>query len=525
MTIFNEKAWINRILPLSKYLIGGKKENGDGAWVQIRGDNNLSVHIDEPTTPFGEVAAIAPLPIAFRNFAYGIEPREVVTVSGSGGNLSVSDSQLVLSLDGTVNGYAHLRSKKYVPYRAGVGTLAKFTALFNSASADSEQLVGVGHQEDGYFFGYSGSNFGILHRSHGKLHMERLTVSVGSSTEEDISVVLDGTPYSSSVTNNGSTTATAREIAVSGTWSDIWESYAVSSSVYFFPRTYRPALMTGSFSALGTTVTASFSTFRSGSSANEVWHLQEDWNLDKMNGNGSSGMILDQTKGNVYQIKMRYLGYGNATFYIESSGSGRFTPVHQMKYSNRNIIPLFGDPAVSFNACIDSMGSTTAGDLRIASYGLFSYGEKELDGRPEGYSNVRLGVGTSYTNILSIRNGPIKGEHVNRSTVKMYAASVAVSASAPVQIYLLKNPNFTGNPVFNQASNQELESVQVSTSNVGVNVQGQITSLVLNSSGNDILDLADMNITLERGDIVCLAARATSGTAAFAASLTWKVLD
>jgi hypothetical protein len=42
--------------------------------------------------------------------------------------------------------------------------LVRFTAVFTNGVANSRQLIGVGDSVDGFFFGFNGTAFGILHR-------------------------------------------------------------------------------------------------------------------------------------------------------------------------------------------------------------------------------------------------------------------------------------------------------------------------------------------------------------------------
>ena len=57
---------------------------------------------------------------------------------------------------------------------------------------------------------------------------------------------------------------------------------------------------------------------------------QADWNRDTFES-------LDPQKGNVYEIKYQYLGFGNIDFYVE--GNNGFVLVHRLEYVNKNILP------------------------------------------------------------------------------------------------------------------------------------------------------------------------------------------
>lgn len=55
-------------------------------------------------------------------------------------------------------------SVKPASYRPGQGLMLRYTPTWESAAANSTQYWGIGLEENGYFFGYFGTSFGIMHR-------------------------------------------------------------------------------------------------------------------------------------------------------------------------------------------------------------------------------------------------------------------------------------------------------------------------------------------------------------------------
>ena len=45
--------------------------------------------------------------------------------------------------------------------------VARFTAIFATATSNTNQYVGIGDDNDGYFIGYQGTSFGIMRRTNG----------------------------------------------------------------------------------------------------------------------------------------------------------------------------------------------------------------------------------------------------------------------------------------------------------------------------------------------------------------------
>ncbi len=118
------------------------------------------------TTAFGELATATKSPRIQLQFAYNINRDEVsVSVTGSA---TVYQSQPFAVCSATAtNTSAILFSKNNLHYRTGQGGLVFFTSIFTDGKENSTQLVGLGSETDGLFFGYSGTVFSILRRDNG----------------------------------------------------------------------------------------------------------------------------------------------------------------------------------------------------------------------------------------------------------------------------------------------------------------------------------------------------------------------
>ena len=62
---------------------------------------------------------------------------------------------------------ARIKSRKFSIYTPGMGLLVNFTAAFTQGVTGSTQLIGLGDELDGLFFGYNGATFGVLRRQNG----------------------------------------------------------------------------------------------------------------------------------------------------------------------------------------------------------------------------------------------------------------------------------------------------------------------------------------------------------------------
>lgn len=122
------------------------------------------------SSAFGTFETAELTPVIQGDFVYGLNTQiwSPAVVSGTGATVDTNASRLRIQSGTANNGYAYVQTKRSIRYRAGQGTVMRFTPLFTTGVAESIQLWGVGTiasnaPYDGYFFGYNGVDFGIAH--------------------------------------------------------------------------------------------------------------------------------------------------------------------------------------------------------------------------------------------------------------------------------------------------------------------------------------------------------------------------
>lgn len=116
---------------------------------------------------FGDLQVVEMTPLLNLSFATGLRDQLVTTSVANSATVDANAARLRLQSGTNAAGSAIAQSARPVAYRAGQGITAKFTALFTAGVANSTQIVGMGNANDGYFFGYNGTSFGICHRNGG----------------------------------------------------------------------------------------------------------------------------------------------------------------------------------------------------------------------------------------------------------------------------------------------------------------------------------------------------------------------
>lgn len=122
----------------------------------------LAVTIEGARTAFGELSIAEFQPQCGWSFNYNINNSVVKIVELLGGTVTQEGSFAKLQTSTNASGIAVIRTRRSLVYTPGIGALARFTAVFDTPVEDSQQIIGIGNQSDGWFFGYNGLQFGIM---------------------------------------------------------------------------------------------------------------------------------------------------------------------------------------------------------------------------------------------------------------------------------------------------------------------------------------------------------------------------
>jgi len=447
----------------------------------------------EGKTAFGELLTGQLSPVIQVQYPYNLNSTIVTQQNNQSGSASVVSSMAQLSTGAAANSSSTLLSNDSIFYEPGLGVRARFTGMFTTGVANSEQIIGIGDAGEGFFFGYNGTSFGILRRRGGSPEIRTLTVSTASSTAENITITLDGTADATvAVTNSGNTTTTANEIAAHD-YSDVgrgWTAKAVGSTVVFTSRD--DSSRTGTYSLSGaSTAVGTFAQTLAGAAPTDSWVAQASWNGDDIfDGNGLTGVTIDPTKLNVFQIDFQYLGAGLIRFYIEDSDDGELHLVHAIEYSNNFTVPSIDNPTMGMFMRVENTSNTSDLTLSSASFGAFTDGAKFNIGPKIGIEGQKNLSGTSAeTPIVSFRVKEVFHGKQNRSKIKINYIAASVEHTKPCFI------NFYGNATLTGASFSDIDSntspIQKDTSATAATGGTFFFGIPLGKTGQVLMDLKD----------------------------------
>lgn len=125
--------------------------------------------VEFPLTAFGDLRVAELHPQFQGSFEYTVDNTELTdNTETAGGTVTQASAMAVINTSTTTGSIAILHSHRHARYKSGLGGLARFTALFTSPVAATDQFVGLADErgsstafKNGYMVGYEGTTFGF----------------------------------------------------------------------------------------------------------------------------------------------------------------------------------------------------------------------------------------------------------------------------------------------------------------------------------------------------------------------------
>lgn len=370
-------------------------------------------------TAFGELSVAQPSPRVLVHFPYNINTDIISTTTAASGTVDHSGQFAQINSGAATSSNASMETLRLLEYNPGTGGLARFTAVFDTAVAGNTQIVGIGGTTDGFFFGYNGTSFGILHRA-------------GSS---------------------------------------------------------------------------------------DTWIPQTDWNGNRMLGNERFLQTLDPEKGNVYQVRYQWLGFGAIQFCIEDQVSGQLFVVHTIRYANANTAVSVNNPSFPFYAQSANTTNNTDITIKIPSIGLYIEGKDTSAGETRNcVDNTKTGVSTE-TNILTIRNKSSYQGETNRVVIQPDFLTIAVDGTKNAIIRIYANATLGGSPSF---TDLRVNNSVVDYDTAGTTVSNGVllAAFALDKAGSLSQAFREFEFFLNPGQTMTFSAESSANTDA-TVSISW----
>jgi hypothetical protein len=169
-----------------------------------------------------------------------------------------------------------------------------------------------------------------------------------------------------------------------------------------------------------------------------------------------------------------------------------------------------------------SAGSTTDVSVSVGSFAGFVEGVKSLHGNRFSYFNQLTTVGASnYQALFTVMNTRYYQGKPNQAVINLLSTSGALKHTSPCIFYLIKNGALAGNPSFAQLSTNSCSVWDTAATTVSVTTGDQIlwtghlgdTGEFDHHFGNGNYNMEEL--TLQPGEWITLAAKATTGTPSY----------
>jgi hypothetical protein len=461
--------------------------------------NNVTQELQ--ATAFGELSVAEPTPISQMAANYGI-PSKSITFAFGTASVTAEDSLFIVDSGAAADQVGTVLTKRHMQYRPGQGAMARFTALYDVPATGNLQLAGFITATDSYAFGYEDTTFGIMHEHDGVTEIQELLVTTPAGGSENATVTIDGSGYTVPLTV-GTVQHNAFEISTS--LNTQVEGYVFSSNNDQVIASAIDALPQGSFAFTSATAIAAWTQGAAGALPVRDFIPQSTWNADTFTD-------LDQTKGNVFQIKMQYLGFGAIDFSIENPETGKFELAHRIEYSNQNTLPSIRNPTLRAGWLSRNTTNNTSVVIKGASVGIFNEGDLRVTEDPRGSSNSQLSVGLAQTNILTIRNRSVFGNIRNRAEAIPLSISAFTSGTKGAILELRKNATITGDLDYQYIDKDN--SISEIAFDAGTVSDGELLSAVSVGSASFPIDLTDFGIRLFPNETLTISMAVTQTPAA-----------
>jgi hypothetical protein len=263
----------------------------------------------------------------------------------------------------------------------------------------------------------------------------------------------------------------------------------------------------------GTNLSVNVRTYTSGSPVNTSTP-QSSWNLDTMDGNGSSGINLDTTKTQIYVIAFEWLGVGSVLFGIVNNAQLYW--VHRVDNANINPVVYMSTPNLPLRYEIINDGDDPADSITHICSSVISEGGAEDTGAQFAVDTLNVPVSATTQDLLypllAVR---LKSTHL-AGTIKLRGVSVLCSTASFFRYALVLNPTVTGTALsFSSITNSCIEVARPTNATTLTSGTGTLLYSGYANQGTT----GDLNVVLP--DLLTLGA-GIDGTADIAALFVQK---
>lgn len=457
----------------------------------------------------------------------GTMPTAAESTTAAGGSLAV------LTCAAATESRAELVARRAHVYRPGQGGLARFTAIFAAAASGLRQRAGMGNINGGYYFATDPdtAEFGIERVYGGAPEVRTMTVSATGSSSV-VEVVLDGVRTNFTVSNATSTAGIARDVANQSFAAADFDAVQNGSTVIFISKRAGPRNGSYSFANPLSSMAASFAATTTGVAVSREWVPQTQWNMDRMDGLGPSGFLLNIERGNIYQFRYQWHGFGVVVAYVvpvSAAGArisdGMFTPVHVIRYPGSSAAPSVPHPNLFLRWLVENTGSkTSASALSTASGATFNEGAITLFS-PK-FTAVSNAITPGSDNVqyiaLAIRLPRVFQGEASQAEAVLQRITVANDGTKNAFVRVFLNPAISEITNFSYVDSASAVQVWAPSSSALTGFSGGVLLATVSTPGNGgSSEKIEPNIRLAQRDLLLVTVSRFATSVSAVVSLQW----
>jgi len=230
------------------------------------------------------------------------------------------------------------------------------------------------------------------------------------------------------------------------------------------------------FDSTGATVGVNVRTFTTGAAV-DTRIAQSAWNLDKMDGTGTSGVTLDFSKTQIFFFDFEWLGVGSVRFGFFVGGM----PIYCHVVQNANVLTdvYMTTPNLPIRYEIENDGTGAADSLKQICSTVISEGGAPNTGAPISINRANTTMQTGNNSNLHPLFAIRLASGFLSSTVQLNTFSIICTSSSAYEYFWILDPTITGTALsFTALANSSIEFDASRTSSTSVTAG---TGTVINS--------------------------------------------
>lgn len=249
---------------------------------------------------------------------------------------------------------------------------------------------------------------------------------------------------------------------------------------------------------------------------------QSAWNMDKMDGTGSSGKTLDIAKAQIFMVDFEWLAVGCISFCFVIDGEPIIA--HQMVHANESTTAYTSTPNLPLRWWIENDGTGAASTMSHICGTVISEGGHNPRGIPQYHSTGGTHVDANTADLVYAVVGIRIKSAISGAAMELMLISLIAETNDDFEWLIIHNPTVAGTFTYSDKTNSVMQTASGATANTvtgGHVIDGGFSK----QSGNIAVELKS-SISLGKAidgtqDTVVLCVRPLSSNADFQGGMTW----